>query len=59
MFGLGCTKTWGPKISTVLHWRPPSVHIFYTDPSLVYIAELIILTQRFTKKKSFDHETQC
>ena len=30
-----CTKTQSPKIGTVLHWQPPDVHIFHTDPSLV------------------------
>ena len=34
---LGCTKTWRPRISTVLHWGPPDVHMFGDDPSLVYI----------------------
>ena len=24
-----------PGIGTVLHWRPPDVHIFHTDQSLV------------------------
>ena len=23
-----------PEIGTILHWRPPDVHIFHTDPSL-------------------------
>ena len=32
---LGYTKTRSPGIGTVLHWRPPDVHIFDTDPSLV------------------------
>ena len=31
----GCTKTRSPGIGTVLHWRPPDIHIFGTDPSLV------------------------
>ena len=34
---LGCTKTRNPGIGTVLHWRPPDVEIFGTDPSLVVI----------------------
>ena len=29
------TKTQTPEIDTVLHWRPPNVHIRHTDPSLV------------------------
>ena len=32
--GLGCTKTQSPKISTVLYYPPPDVHIFHTKPSL-------------------------
>ena len=32
---LGCTKTRSPEFGMVLHWRPPDVHIFHTDPSLV------------------------
>ena len=32
---LGFTKMRNPGIGTVLHWRPPDVHIFHTDPSLV------------------------
>ena len=32
---LGCTKTRRPKSSTALHWRPPDVQRFGTDPSLV------------------------
>ena len=35
MFGLGCTKTRSPRIGTVLHLRPPDVHIFDTNLSLV------------------------
>ena len=31
---LGCTKTRSPEFGTVLHWRPPDVHILDTDPSL-------------------------
>ena len=31
---LGCTKTQSSKIGVVLHWQPPDVHIFHTDPSL-------------------------
>ena len=34
---LGCTKARSPGIGTDLHWRPPDVHIFDTDPSLVTI----------------------
>ena len=34
---LECTKTRSPGIGTVLHWRPPDVHIFGTDPSLMKI----------------------
>ena len=34
---LGCTKTRSPRIGTVLHWQPPDVHIFDTDPSLILI----------------------
>ena len=34
---LGCTKTRSPEIGPVLHWRPPDVEIFYTDPSLDWI----------------------
>ena len=26
---LGCTKPQSPRIGTVLHWRPPDVHIFH------------------------------
>ena len=33
---LGRTKTRSPEFGTVLHWRPPDVHIFHTDPSLVH-----------------------
>ena len=33
MVGWGVQK---PGIGTVLHWRSPDVHIFDTDPSLVY-----------------------
>ena len=29
---LGCTETWSTRISTVLHWRPPDVHIFLYRP---------------------------
>ena len=32
---LGCTKTRSPEFGTVLHWRPPDVHILDTDPSLL------------------------
>ena len=32
---LGSTETQSPGISTVLHWQPPDIHIFGTDPSLV------------------------
>ena len=32
---LGCTKSQSPGINTVLHWRPPNVHIFGSYPSLV------------------------
>ena len=35
MCGWGCTKMRNPGIGTVLHWRPPDVHIFDTDSSLV------------------------
>ena len=34
---LGRTKTRSPEFGTVLHWRPPDVHIFHTDPSLFII----------------------
>ena len=33
---LGCTKMRCPEIDTVLHWRPPDIHMFHTDPSLLY-----------------------
>ena len=33
MFDWGILKCGVPK--SVLHWRPPDVHIFHTDPSLV------------------------
>ena len=33
MFGWGVLKDGVPK-SVVLHWQPPDVHIFGTDPSL-------------------------
>ena len=36
---LGCTKTQNPGIGTVLHWRPPDVHIFHTDPSLMHTGQ--------------------
>ena len=32
---LGCTKMWSPEIRMVLHWRPPDVSIFHTDPSIM------------------------
>ena len=32
---LGRTKTRSPEFGTVLHWRPPDVHIFHTDQSLL------------------------
>ena len=32
---LECTKTRSPGIGIVLHWRPPDIHIFGTDPSLI------------------------
>ena len=32
----GYTKTRSPGIGTVLLWQPPDVHIFHTDPSLIY-----------------------
>ena len=35
MFGWGGTKMRSPIIGLVLHWRPPHVHIFHTDPSLI------------------------
>ena len=28
-----------PGIGTVLYWRPPDVHIFGTDPSLVSVQD--------------------
>ena len=34
MFGWGVLKR-SPGIGTVLHWRPPDVHIFGADPSLI------------------------
>ena len=41
---LGRTKTRSPECGTVLHWRPPDVHIFHTDPSLVlYLMEKWII----------------
>ena len=38
---LGCTKTRSPEIGKVLHWRPPDVDIFHTDPSLVGTEPLV------------------
>ena len=31
---LECTKMRSPGIGMVLHWRPPDIHIFGTDPPL-------------------------
>ena len=36
MFGWGVLKR-GVPVGRVLHWQPPDVHIFDTDPSLHYI----------------------
>ena len=30
---LGCVKMRSPEMGTFLHWQPPDVHIFHTDPS--------------------------
>ena len=35
MFGWGCTKMRSPEIGMVWHWRPPDLHIFDIDPSLI------------------------
>ena len=32
---MGCTKMQSPGIDMVLHWPPPDVPIFGTDPSLL------------------------
>ena len=40
---LGCTKIRNPEISTVLHWRPPDIHIFHTDPSLICIVSYYVI----------------
>ena len=37
---LRCSKMQSPEIDTVLHWRPPVVHIFHTDPFLVKSASI-------------------
>ena len=31
---LGCTKMWNFRIRMALHWQPPDLHNFDTDPSL-------------------------
>ena len=45
---LAYTKTWSPRICTVLHWRPPRVNIFGTDRSLLYrqLLAIFILIER-------------
>ena len=35
VFFFRCTKAQSPEIGTVLHWRPPDVHIFHTHLSLI------------------------
>ena len=35
---MGCTKPRSPGIGTILHWQPPDVHIFGTNPSLLLIS---------------------
>ena len=42
------TKAWSPGISTVLHWRPPDVHIFGTDPSLVTVVRSLVVRSHDT-----------
>ena len=41
---LGCTQMWSPEVSTVLHWQPPDVHIFGSDPSLDFRLVLMSVT---------------
>ena len=50
---LGCTKTRRPGIGTVLHWRPPDVHIFGTDPSLVKTLSKLLYLAWFSRYKHF------
>ena len=38
---LECTNTRSPEFGTVLHWQPPDVHIFHTDPSLLLSKSLV------------------
>ena len=44
---LGFTKMQSPGIGTVLHWRPPNVHICGTDPSLPLTMSFKILSGLF------------
>ena len=37
---MGCTKAHSPEIEIVLHWQPPNIDIFHSDPSLVVIFDL-------------------
>ena len=33
-----------PEFGTVLHWRPPDIHIFHTDPSLINMSLKSVLS---------------
>ena len=41
---LGCTKTQSSEIGTVLHKRPPNVHIFDTNSNLADLNSLVFFT---------------
>ena len=47
MLGLGCTETRSPGIGMLFvlasQWRPPDVHIFGTDLSLVHMVNTYVL----------------
>ena len=40
MFDWGVLKLTHPESKSFLHWLPPYVHIFETDPSLLNIATI-------------------
>ena len=52
MFVWDVLKSLSPEFGTVLHWRPPDVHIFPTDPSLVKICQIFFLKMPGNKRST-------
>ena len=56
MIGWGVLKR---RIGMVLHWRPPSIHIFGTEPILMTCSVISLLTGTVNPNLAFDKfETQ-